>query len=198
MIFYTGPLPFRAQGLYNRSMVEVLAIFGFLSWLVAVLCDWLSGLPFFPAIVMGAVAVPLIALHEYAVLGRRWKLRSWTFRPFPIPPERFYWIIQRPRLRRTMCWYAAAFAASWWNVVSLPAELSTDPPSLLGWANALAGTYTGARLLGSLVLFVRASQWFDAMSPNVVGLFRRTMYRLSDNYEYLGEQRRHPEREEVY
>jgi hypothetical protein len=179
-------------------MVEVLAIFGFLSWLVAILCDWLSGLPFFPAIAMGVVAIPLIALHEYVVLGRRWKLRSWTSRPFPIPPERFQWIIQRPRLRRVIYWHAAAFAANWWNVVSLPAELSTDAPSLLGWANALAGTYTGARLLGFLVLFVRASQWFDSMSPNVVGLFRRTMYRLSDNYEYLGEQRRHPEREEVY
>jgi hypothetical protein len=156
-------------------MLEVLAIFGCLSWLAAIFCYWLSSLPFFPAIALGALAIPLIALQEYAVLGRRWKLRNWIFRPFPIPPERFYWVIQRPRLRRAMYWNAAAFAASWWNVISLPAELSTDPPSLLGWANALAGTYTGARLLSLLVLFVRASQWFDSMSPNVVGLLRRTM-----------------------
>lgn len=179
-------------------MVEALAIFGFLSWLVAVLCNWLSGLPFFPAVVMGAVAIPVVALREYVILGRKWGLRSWTFRPFPIPPERFHWIIQRPRLRRVIYWHTAAFTASWWNVVNLPAELSTDPPSLLGWANAVAGVYMGGRLLSFLVLFVRASQWFDSMSPSVVGLFRRTMYRLSDNYEYLGEQRRHPESEEVY
>lgn len=179
-------------------MVEVLAIFGVLGWLLVIVTEWLSGLPFFPAILMGAIAIPLMAMHEYGVLGRRWRLRSWLLRPFPIPPERFHWMIERRRVRRAICWNAVAFAASWWNVVNLSAELTIDPFSMLGWANALTGTYTGARLLSSVVLFVRASQWFDAMSPNVVGLLRRTMYRLSDNYEYLGEQRRHPEREEVY
>src|SRR5690349_24406314 len=77
-------------------MVEVLAIFGFVCWLIAVVCDWLSSLPFFPAIIMGALGIPAVALHDYFTMGRRWRLRSWAFRQFPIPPERFYWLIQRP------------------------------------------------------------------------------------------------------
>jgi hypothetical protein len=36
------------------------------------------------------------------------------------------------------------------------------------------------------------------MSPNLVGLLRRAMYKLSDNYEYLGRKKRDPEKEKVY
>jgi hypothetical protein len=36
------------------------------------------------------------------------------------------------------------------------------------------------------------------MSPNFVGLYRQAMYRLSDNYEYLGPKKRDPEKEKVY
>src|SRR5690242_16906297 len=180
------------------SMVEVLAIFGFVCWLITLTCDWLSTLPFFPALVMGAFGIPALALQDYFATGRRLKLRGWAFRRAPIPPERFYWLIQRSRLRRAIFWNGAAAVSSWWNVASLPAQLSADLPCLVGWANAVVGVYAGARLLSNLALFVRASQWFDSMSPNVVGLLRRTMYRLSDNYEYLGEQRRDPEKEKVY
>ncbi|MBV9491792.1 MAG: hypothetical protein JO069_19025 [Verrucomicrobia bacterium] len=179
-------------------MVEVLAIFGFLCWLVSVCCDWLSSLPFFPAIVLGAVATPPLALHHYFALGRRWRLRGWASRHYPIPPDRFYWRLQQRRLRQAIFWNAIAALASWWNVTGLPVQLSADAASITGWANALVGSYTGARLLSCIALFVRAAQWFDSMSPTVVGLLRRTMYRLSDNYEYLGEQRRDPEKEKVY
>ena len=53
-------------------MVEVLAIFGFLGWLVAVLCDWLSGLPF-------EVATPaqLFEFHR----GRGFHLEKMLLRP---------------------------------------------------------------------------------------------------------------------
>ncbi len=179
-------------------MVEVLAIFACLGWLVALFCGWLSSLPFFPALVTGAIGLPVLAIYDYFNLGRRWRLRGWRTRRVPVPPERFYWAMQHVRLRGTIFWTGLGTLVAWWNVVSMPAEASWEPSSLLGWANALAGTWTGARLLSTVLLFVRASQWFDAMSPNVVGLLRRTMYRLSDNYEYLGDQRRDPEKEKVY
>ena len=148
------------------GMVEVVAIFACLGWLVALFCGWLSSLPFFPALVTGAIGLPLLAAYDYCSLGRRCGLRGWRGHRVPVPPGHHH----RGR----------------------------DDGDDRGWANALAGTWTGARLLSSTSLFIRASQWFDAMSPNVVGLLRRTMYRLSDNYEYLGEQRRDPEKERVY
>src|SRR6202011_2199602 len=45
-------------------MVEVLGILGFLGWLFLVFCEWLSHLPVFPALVVGAIAVPLLAIAD--------------------------------------------------------------------------------------------------------------------------------------
>ena len=70
--------------------------------------------------------------------------------------------------------------------------------SVAGWLNALAGILTLTRVISTGALYFQASQWFDASSPTVVGLLRRAMYRLSDNYEYLRPTRRDPEKEEVY
>jgi hypothetical protein len=179
-------------------MVEVLAVFGVLGWLAACFCAWLSSLPFFPALAAAALVLPFLAIHDYGILGRRWRLQGWKNRRQPVPPERFYWSMVQPRLKRVIIWNALAALAGWWNAATLPAEWSVHLPSMVGWSNALVGTWTGARLVSAVVLFVRAAQWFDAMRPNVVGLWRHAMYRLSDNYEYLGEQRRDPEKERVY
>lgn len=179
-------------------MVEVLAVFAALGWLVASFCAWLSGLPFFPALAAAALASPFLVIHDYQILGRQWHLRGWKTGRQPVPPERFYWTMVQPQLKRIIIWNTAAALAGWWNAVTLPADLSLGLPSLVGWGNAVAGTWTGARVVSAILLFVRASQWFDAMRPNVVGLWRRAMYRLSDNYEYLGDQRRDPEKERVY
>ena len=55
-----------------------------------------------------------------------------------------------------------------------------------------------SRAISAGLLFFRASQWFDAMSPKFVGLLRQAMYKLSDNYEYLGSKKQDPEKEKVY
>ena len=61
-----------------------------------------------------------------------------------------------------------------------------------------AGRHSDPQSVSAPALFFKASQWFDAMSPNLVGLLRRAMYKLSDNYEYLGRKKRDPEKEKVY
>jgi hypothetical protein len=73
-----------------------------------------------------------------------------------------------------------------------------DPESALGWVNAVVGMIGSARFLTATVLFVHAAQWFDSMSPSLIGFLRLLMYRLSDNYEYLGQRKTDPEREKVY
>ena len=73
-----------------------------------------------------------------------------------------------------------------------PAELSLA--SIVGWLNAFVGIVTLSRVISAATLFFKASQWFDAMSPKIVGLLRHAMYKLSDNYEYLGSKKQDPEK----
>jgi hypothetical protein len=87
---------------------------------------------------------------------------------------------------------------TWVNAATLPASLDATVPSLIGWLNAAVGILAISRTASTTILFFNASQWFDAMRPNVVGILRRAMYRLSDNYEYLGQKKQDPEKEQVY
>jgi hypothetical protein len=89
-------------------------------------------------------------------------------------------------------------AFSWCNAVVLPASSEVGLASIVGWLNALVGILTLSRVISAAILFFKASQWFDAMSPKFVGLLRQAMYKLSDNYEYLGPKKRDPEKEKVY
>jgi hypothetical protein len=89
-------------------------------------------------------------------------------------------------------------AGGWYNAATLPASLAFDTESVVGWVNAVVGIAGSARFLSTSVLFVHAAQWFDSMSPSLIGFLRLLMYRLSDNYEYLGQRKTDPEREKVY
>ena len=179
-------------------MVEVLVIFGLLGWLFLTFLQWLSTLPVFPAILVAASVCPVLSSRDYLLMTRRWKLRGMSLKRDPIPPERFYWIIQQPRLVRTIFLFAIPCVLAWCNAVLLPASLAVNPASIMGWLNALVGVLTLSRVLSATALFVNASQWFDPMSPTLVGLLRQAMYKLSDNYEYLGQKKRDPEKEQVY
>jgi hypothetical protein len=179
-------------------MVEVLVIFGLLGWLFLTFLEWLSTLPVFPAILVAAVVCPILSARDYLLMTRHWKLRGMCSNRDPIPPERFYWIIQQPRLRRTIFLFAIPSVLAWCNAALLPASLAVDLASMVGWLNALVGMLTLSRVISATALFFNASQWFDAMSPTLVGLLRRAMYKLSDNYEYLGQKKRDPEKEQVY
>ena len=179
-------------------MVEVLIIFGLLGWLFLTFLEWLSALPVFPAILVAAVVCPILSARDYLLITRHWKLRGMCLKRDPIPPERFYWIIQQPRLRRTIFFFAIPSALAWCNAALLPASLAVNLASMVGWLNALVAMLTLSRVISATALFFNASQWFDAMSPTLVGLLRRAMYKLSDNYEYLGQKKRDPEKEQVY
>ena len=179
-------------------MVEVLSIFGSLSWLIFVFYEWLSSLPLFPALVAGAVFIPICALRDYRRLVRRLRLQGICSRRAPVPPERFYWEINRRRLQRAMIWSGTVAVAGWSNAGMLPASSSFNTESVVGWLNAGVGIFAASRFLSATVLSIKAAQWFDAMQPNVIGLIRLLMYKISDNYEFLGQRKADPEREKVY
>ena len=181
-----------------ECMVEVLVIFGLLGWLFLTFLEWLSTLPVFPAIVTAAVLCPILSALDYLRLTRSWKLRGIYSNRDPIPPERFYWVVQRIRLQRSIILFTVPCALAWCNAALLPASLDVNLASIVGWLNSLVGIFTLSRVVSATALFFKASQWFDAMSPTLVGLLRRAMYKLSDNYEYLGQKKRDPEKEKVY
>jgi hypothetical protein len=179
-------------------MVEVLGIFGFLGWLVLVSYEWLSSLLIFPAIVTGTVLIPICTLRDYRWLQKRYHLQGLSGRRPPVPPERFYWEINRSRIQCAMLWSGTVAIAGWSNASWLPASWSLDSDSIVGWLNAGIGILAASRFLSASILFIKAAQWFDAMRPNVIGLVRMLMYKLSDNYEFLGQRKADPEREKVY
>ena len=179
-------------------MVEVLVIFGLVGWLFLTFLESLSRLPFFPAVVTAAILCPVLSRREYSKLSQAWRLRGIFAKRDPIPPERFYWVTQKSRLRRLILFFSILSALAWCNAAVLPASAELSLASIVGWLNAFVAIITLSRLIGAATLFFVASQWFDAMSPKIVGFLRHAMYKLSDNYEYLGPKRRDPEKEEVY
>ncbi len=179
-------------------MVEVFVIFGFLGCLFVAFLQWLSSLPVFPALVAGAILSPFLGCIDYARFVRSWRLGGVLSKRDPIPPERFYWISQRCRLRRIIARCILIGTVAWFNALMLPASSEVSAISITGWANASLGILALARALSAGALYYNASQRFDAQSPGFVGLFRHAMYKLSDNYEYLHPTKRDHEKEEVY
>jgi hypothetical protein len=179
-------------------MVEMIAIFGCVGWLLLLAGEWLKSLPCFPALLLAAILVPLLAHFDYRSLARAWRLRGIETHRSPIPPERFYWAAQQKRTRRLIQVSTLVAISSWTNVFLLPASSDWTIASVLGWANAAIAIAATSRLTSATALFFRASQWFDTMRPTVVGMMRMAMYKLSDNYEYLGPQKRNLKREKVY
>src|SRR5258708_26885344 len=113
-------------------MVEVLGIFGFLSWLILVSYEWLSSLQVFPAIVSATVLVPIFALRDYRRMQRWFCLQGLSGRRAPGPPERFYWEINRGRIQRANLWSRTVAIAGWSNPGLLPPSCALDSDSLVG------------------------------------------------------------------
>jgi hypothetical protein len=180
------------------SMVEVLVIFGLISCIFLALLQWLSSLAVFPALVAGAILSPLLSIRDYGYLVRALGLHGSLAKRDPIPPERFYWPAQKRRLGQLFLLCMFLSFSAWCNTAILPASSEMNVASVTGWLNAVAGILTLTRAISTATLYFRASQWFDASSPKVVGLIRRAMYKLSDNYEYLRPTKRDREKEEVY
>ena len=111
-----------------------------------------------------------------------------------MPPERFYWTLQRSQLRHVVCGLPFVVAAAWYVALRWPADLALTVPSIAGWSAGVVAILATIRLIAAVTLYVRASQWFDKMAPWAVGLYRTTMYRISDNPDFLGPE--NPQREE--
>jgi hypothetical protein len=123
-------------------MVEVLVIFGLLSWLFLTFLEWLSTLPVFPAVVTAAVLCPILSACDYLRLARTWKLRGIYSGRDPIPPERFYWVLQQIRLKRGIVLFTIPCALAWCNAALLSASLDVNLASIVGWLNSLVGILT--------------------------------------------------------
>ncbi len=169
-------------------MFELLFVLGLLGWLVVASWEWLSALPAFPTLCAVAVLAPLWAAEDFPRVLRRYFLESDRLGGprMPTPPEQFYWAMHGPRLLRAQAMLTGLALASGAAALAHPARLEWTRSSVLGW---LAGMMTVAALgrLGSrVVVYWRAAQWFDPMRPSPAGWYRRGMYWLSENPEFLG------------
>jgi hypothetical protein len=177
-------------------MVEVLAIFGFVSWLCARLCQWVGSLSCLPALAIAVIMVPALCSFKYRRRMTQWNLSDALHQREPIPPERFYWLLLKPLLCRSMFWFTISSMVAWWNVSEL---FGSDVLSvILGWLNAWVAIVSTGYALSACILYFRASQWFDCMTPDLIRILRQAMYQLSDNYEFLGDRQRDPIKEEHY
>jgi hypothetical protein len=184
--------PPAAAGRY--FMFEILFIFGVFGLLLGHLWEYLAALPAFPTLLTAFFAVPLLARADYLNLLERFRLEGLAQGRLPVPPERFYWTLQRSQLRRAVCLLPIIVAAAWFAALRWPAAPALTIPSAAGWIAGLLAIASTARLISASTLYVRASQWFDKMAPWAVGLYRTTMYRISENPDFLGPD--NPERQE--
>ncbi len=168
------------------AMMEILFLFGALGWLLGSCWEYLGTLDAFPTILVAFAAVPLISCADYLATLYRFELEGLDAKRGPVPPERFYWGIHKSQLRRSMAWSGPASVAAWAAAVQWPAAFVLNPVSITGWLTGAWAIVATARFIASSVVYVRASQWFDKMAPWAVGFCRRTMYRLSENPDFLG------------
>jgi hypothetical protein len=175
-------------------MVEILFVLGLVGLLVVYTFEYLASLAAAPTLLTAACLVPLLAVWDYLHAVHVMHLegahvrRGESRRRAPVPPERFYWLLNACRLRRQILWLAPIAILAWALALRCPAAMSLEPEDLAGWGFGAISIVATARLGARSILYWRASQWFDQMRPGVVGLYRRTMYRLSENPEFLGEE----------
>jgi hypothetical protein len=179
-------------------MFEILFIFGAVGWLMGVTWEYFCSLAAFPTLLVGAVSLPLLCWADYLATLERFQLEGLDKERPPVPPERFYWNLRKRRMRRTIRRMACMSVVGWTLALEFPADLSFEAGSIVGWVSGVAAILASARLVAWSVIYVRASQWFNKMTPWAVGLCRRTMYRISDNPDFLGvRDLKEPEQEEL-
>jgi hypothetical protein len=175
-------------------MFEILFIMGALGLLLGHFLQYLSSLHAFPTLLVAFFFIPLLARGDYLDLLERFRLEGLAEDRLPVPPERFYWTLQRSRLRQAVCWLPVVVALAWFVALRWPAALELNVASAAGWGAGVLAVLASARFLAAATLYVRASQWFDKMAPWAIGLYRTTMYRISENPDFLGPE--NPQRKE--
>lgn len=165
-------------------MIEALFIIGLIGALMAYVGEYLGSLEGFPAICAGAVLVPILCLLDYVRMVRALDLENLP--RDPLPPERFYWALRGPRLRLRTLGLIPISVIAWAFALGFPAAWRLDRGSVIGWAASLLAIAATARMFAGTVVYFRGAQWFDPMSPTLVGWYRRMMFWLSEDAEFLG------------
>lgn len=180
-------------------MLELLFLVALAAWLAISALQYMAGLPAAGTLFVAAIMVPVLARLRMPALARSGCLGFIRGRRRPVPPERFYW----PIVRRGLGWRTATCsslaAAAWLAALTHPALL--DPATIPGWLSGAAAIVMTAEASAAAWLYVKASQRFHHLKPGVLGWIRLSLYRLSDNHEFLGEEplpRQKKEREAVY
>jgi hypothetical protein len=175
-------------------MFEILFIFGVLGLFLGTCCEFLASLAAFPTLLTACAVVPLLGWAVYLELLPRFGLSGINQPRPPVPPERFYWALHRARLRAALIALAPVAVAAWAAALEWPAELAWTGSSVTGWITGAVAIVATALLAACSTIYVRASHWFDKMAPWVVGACRRSLYRLSENPDFLAPG--HPDRQE--
>ncbi len=181
-------------------MFEILFIFGVLGLLLGTFCEYLSTLAAFPTLLTAAIAVPLLGWAIYLELHRRFELDGMDKRRPPVPPERFYWTLHRSWLRAALAWSGPVALAAWVAAIRWPADIAATGPAITGWVAGAIAIPATALFFACATLYVRASHWYDRMAPWAVGVCRRSLYRMSENPDFLapGHAERQKEEKTIY
>ncbi len=166
-------------------MFELLFLCGVFGLMLGAIWEFVTALPAFPTVVVGCAAIPLLAWSDYLRLVRDLELGGMSRHRPPVPPERFYWTLGRSRLRSMLGWSGALAVISWTVAILYPADLVATHTAVVGWTAGALAILASARFWSSAIAYVRASQWFDKMAPWAVGFCRRSLYRISENPDFL-------------
>ena len=177
-------------------MFEILFIFGLLGLLLGTVCEFLASLAAFPTLLTAFVVVPLLAWVVYLEMLPRFGLSGINQPRSPVPPERFYWTLQRARLRLALAGLGPLAVGAWAAALEWPAELAWTGTSVTGWLAGAVAMIATALLVACATIYVRASHWFDRMAPWIVGACRRSLYRMSENPDFLTSDRPDRQKEE--
>jgi len=181
-------------------MVEILFVIGLLGWLGGMLFEYLYTLPGFATLMTGFLLVPVVAAIDYASVREQIALRGIGRAREATPPEKFYWPWTRARLLTGCIWYAPLAVAGWLTAFLRPIGVDGVWGLVLAIGAGLVAILSTGRWVSRCLLYFNACQWYDRMTPWFMGYFRRTMYRLSENPEFLGDETFHtkPSGEKIY
>ncbi len=175
-------------------MFELLFLCGVFGLMLGAIWEYVTALPAFPTILVASAAIPLLAWADYLRLVQRLELGGMSRRRAPVPPERFYWTLGRGQLRTMLIYSSALALVAWVAAIKFPAAFEPTKTAVAGWTAGAVAIVASARFWSSVIAYVRASQWFDKMTPWAVGFCRRSLYRISENPDFLAPD--NPERRE--
>jgi len=169
-------------------MFELLFVVGLVGILTVTAWEWIAVQPAMATMVAGLFLAPMAAWLEFHRLSRRYDLPPRAKRDFraPCPPEAFYWSLRRARLLRQCIGLIPVAIVAWLLAVRFPAGAALDRSSILGWFCGAGAIYALARQCAVSCVYWQASQWLHPMRPAPAGWYRKFMFWMSEDAEFLG------------